>query len=73
MGMDITKAKASLVAAQTSVKDLVDAEIKARSFNGLRALAGVDTLLAKSLEKLESAVKRTAPRAKKDKKAKKAA
>jgi hypothetical protein len=68
--MDVSKVKAALAAAKSAVKDAVDAEIKARSFNGLRALAGVDTSLTRAESKLESAVKRAAPREKKVKKAK---
>lgn len=69
--MDVAKVKAALASAKAAVKDVVDAEIKVRSFNGLRALAGVDTSLTKAEQKLEAAVKRAAPREKKEKKAKK--
>lgn len=66
--MDVSKAKASITAAKGSIKDVIDAEIKARSFNGLKALAGVDTALTKAEAKLEAAVKRAQPREKKAKK-----
>lgn len=69
--MDITKAKAAITAAKTAVKDVVDGEIKLRSFNGLRSLAGADTFLDKAFGKLESASKRAEPRVKKAKAAKK--
>lgn len=69
--MDVSKVKASLAAAKATVKDLVDAEIKVRSFNGLRALAGVDTSLTKAEAKLDAAMKRAEPRVKKAKKDKK--
>jgi hypothetical protein len=67
--MDVSKPKAAIAAAQASIKDVIDAEIKARSFNGLKALAGVDTALIKATKRLEDAVKRAAPREKKAKKA----
>jgi hypothetical protein len=65
--MDVNKAKAAITAAKGAVKDVIDAEIKARSFNGLKALAGVDTALTKAEGKLDAAVKRAAPREKKAK------
>lgn len=65
--MDTTKIKAAITAAKSAVKDTIDAEIKNRSFNGLRALAGVDASLVKAELKIEAAVKRAAPREKKAK------
>lgn len=68
--MDATKVKTAISNAQAEVKNMIDAEIKARSFNGLKALAGVDTALTKALSRLDDAAKRALPRAKKAKKAK---
>ena len=65
------KVKAAIGAAKSAVNDAVNEEIKGRRFNALKALAGVDTKLTKAEEQLETAVKRSAPRAKKEKKAKK--
>lgn len=42
----------AITATQIAVRDVVDAELKVRSFNGLRGLAGVDTVLLESAEKL---------------------
>lgn len=67
--MDVSKAQAAITAAKTAVKNVVDAEITVRSFNGLRSLAGVDTMLTKAETKLGAAVKRVEPREKKKKKA----
>lgn len=67
--MDITKVQTAISSAKNTLKDVVDAEIKSRSFNGLRALASADTMLDKAATRLEGAVKRAAPRAKKVKKA----
>ena len=63
--MDVKAAKTAVAAVRTAVKELVDAEIKNRSFNGLRALAGADTLLSKTEERLDDAVRLTTPKAKK--------
>jgi hypothetical protein len=70
--MDITKLKAAIAAAKVEVNNVVNDEIKARSFGALKALAGVETSLTRTEEKLEGALKRTQPRVKKAKKGKKA-
>lgn len=64
------KVKSAIASAKAAVNDAVNEEIKARRFNALKALAGVDTKLAKAEEQLETAVKRSEPRVKKAKKAK---
>lgn len=66
--MDITKVQTAITNAKNEIKTLVDGEIKVRSFNGLRALASADTMLDKAATRLDGAVKRVAPRAKKAKK-----
>lgn len=63
--MDISKVKAAIATAKSSIKDVIDAQIKDRKFNSLKALAGVDTKLSQAEERLEGAVKRAAPREKK--------
>jgi hypothetical protein len=72
--MDATKLtalKTSIAAAKTAVKALSDSEVAARSYNALRSLGGVETALTKAEAKLETAIKRSAPRAKKASKKKK--
>lgn len=66
--MDITRVKSAIASVQSEIKNVVDSEIKARSFDRLRALASVDTAMGKAVTKLE---KIAAPKAAKEKKAKK--
>lgn len=68
--MDISKVKAAIAAARGEVKKAIDAEIAGRSFDGLKALAGVDTRLVGAEEKLEAAAQRAKPRERKAKKEK---
>lgn len=58
----------SITAAREAVKTLIDEEIKARRFNGLRHLSGVDEKLESAIEKLTKAA---TPREKKSRKSKK--
>jgi hypothetical protein len=68
--MDISKVHAAIAAARSAITAVVDAEIKARSFNGLKGLASVDTSLTRAEERLARV---SQPKSKKSKKSKKSA
>lgn len=74
--MDVTKVKSAITAARSEIKKTVEACIEAgkkdgRQFNALRSLANADSALTRAEEKVDDAVKRVAPKAKKEAKAKK--
>lgn len=68
--MDTSKVVAALQGAKNEVQKVIEAEIKARSFGGLKGLTNVDAAIDDAIEKLDRAAKRATPRAKRERKSK---
>ena len=81
--MDVAKIRASVAATKTLVNDLVtmeakvlvdpktDATAKLAAARGLNVLGRINSIVTTTEERIEKALKRLAPRVKKEKKAKK--
>ena len=71
--MDITKARAAVVAAQTAVQELFTAAAKSGNTDGIVQLVKANQLLGKANEKLDEAKEKATPKVKeaKEDKAKK--